>query len=792
MAMKIPKKLSYLSLMLLIWVAMGEEKEDEEVRPYIIHFDPAIMEAGKFYDTKEWHSSVLAQVIRNSDQPGSSRIIYSYKNAISGFSARLSRREISELQNLEGFMGVYPDRLHKLQTSYSYKFLGLSSPRGKLWRKAQFGLGAIIGVLDTGIWPESPSFSDHGMPPVPEKWKGDCQIGADFNQTHCNRKLIGARFYNSGHQANAVFGTRPEYESPRDSQGHGTHTASTAAGRSVFNAGLFGNADGTARGMVPGAHLAMYKVCWDGGCYSSDILAGMDAAIADGVDVISLSIGGFSVPFYEDSVAIGAFRAVSRGVFVTCAAGNSGPYEFSVSNEAPWIMTVGAGTMDRDFPAVVRLADGRTFYGESLFPGMKIRPRFVPLVYAATAGIERNKVGSGSSGNSSFCFAGSLDPEVVKGKFVVCDRGTSARAEKGEVVRQAGGVGMILADSEINGEETAADVHVLPATQVGYAEAGIIKKYISTSTDAFVAVQFRGTVYGRSRAPAVASFSSRGPSSVNPGVLKPDLIAPGVNILAAWPLNLAPSGLAADKRRVMFNVVSGTSMACPHASGIAALIKSVHPDWSPAAIKSALMTTADVVDNRGGPILDNARAQQPADFFATGAGHVNPERAADPGLVYDTGVHDYVRHLCTLGYTQAQVQAITNTNVRCSNLTENYRGLNYPSLSAVFNVSSAGQRWVKLKRTVTNVGVAKSRYSVRVTPPKGVRVIVKPAKLGFTRLNQKKSYSVKFVDTSRRESTLSSFYSFSQGSLTWIHTGSSHNSSVTYTVRSPLTIIWST
>eukprot|EP00253_Pinus_taeda_P011833 PITA_11833 len=753
----------------------------ESVQTYIVHLSDMETEGIQHSDRRERHSNLLGRV---TGDPAGSRILYSYESVINGFSARLSESEILALQSVDGFVAAYPDRILNLHTTYSYRFLQLDSLVGKLWPASGFGEGTIIGVLDTGVWPESPSFRDDGMPGVPERWRGGCQSGPrDFNASHCNKKLIGARFFNSGHQAGfseIVSGGQPEYESPRDSKGHGTHTASTAAGNTVIDANLLSNAKGIARGMAPSAHVAMYKVCWDGGCYSSDILAGMDAAISDGVDVISLSIGGFSVPFYEDSIAIGAFRATERGVFVACAAGNNGPFGYSVSNEAPWIMTVGAGTVDRNFPAKVRLGNGQVLYGESLYDAtLGARESLVPIVYAGDAGIQNN---------SKYCFPETLNPAAVAGKMVVCDLGSNARAEKGEVVRKAGGVGMILAGSQLSGEATAAEAHVLPATQVGYAEANIIKKYVNSSANPRAAIHYGGTVYRASRAPAVASFSSRGPSTMNPEILKPDVIAPGVNILAAWPLNLAPSGLPTDKRRVEFNVVSGTSMACPHVAGVAALLKSLHPKWSPAAIKSALMTTADIVDNRRSPIMDTVSSRA-ADIFATGAGHINPGRAADPGLIYDIDVQDYLGFLCTLQYTDSQIRVIANKKVKCSNF-RNYTGtLNYPSLTANFNLHEVGHgHHVTSKRWVTNVGTARSIYLARVIEPTGVTVKVQPTKLEFTELNQKLAYTVTFINNSKNETLMPPF---SSGSVTWVHQGNNHGS-IRYRVRSPIAVTWST
>lgn len=300
--------------------------------------------------------------------------------------------------------------------------------------------------------------------------------------------------------------------------------------------------------MAPKARLATYKVCWNAGCYDSDILAAFDAAVRDGVDVISLSVGGVVVPYYLDAIAIGAFGASDAGVFVSASAGNGGPGGLTVTNVAPWVTTVGAGTLDRDFPADVKLGNGKVIPGMSVYGGPGLAAgRLYPLIYAGN---------EGSDGySSSLCLEGSLDPNLVKNKIVLCDRGINSRPAKGEVVQKAGGIGMILANGVFDGEGLVADCHVIPATAVGAASGDEIRKYISSASKSnksppTATIDFKGTRLHVRPAPVVASFSARGPNPETPEILKPDIIAPGLNILAAWPDRVGPSGLPSDKREI--------------------------------------------------------------------------------------------------------------------------------------------------------------------------------------------------------------------------------------------------
>ncbi|CAN0921208.1 Subtilisin-like protease SBT5.6 [Linum grandiflorum] len=434
------------------------------------------------------------------------------------------------------------------------------------------------------------------MGAIPKSWKGICQTGPDFSSSHCNNKIIGARYYLKGFER--YYGKLNETEdsrSPRDMDGHGTHTASTILGRQVHNAYAVGGfARGTASGGAPLARLAVYKVCWaipnkeksnGNTCFEEDMLAAMDQAVADGVHVISISIGSDTpINHIDDGISIGAFHALKKNVVVVCAAGNSGPTPATLSNPAPWIITVGASSLDRAFHGPLLLGNGKTITGQTVTPG-KLE-KALPLIYAADAvrpNIPKNETNQ--------CLPNSLSPEKVKGKIVFCMRGIGMRVSKGIEVKRAGGAGFILGNAAANGDEVSVDAHVLPATAVVYKDALEIIDYINSTKNPTAKIGETKTVLRYKPAPFMAAFTSRGPNVIHPYVLKPDISAPGLNILAAWSQGSSPTKLSVDNRIVKYNIESGTSMACPHVAGLAALVRAIHPAWSTAAVRSAIITT---------------------------------------------------------------------------------------------------------------------------------------------------------------------------------------------------------
>ncbi|KAE9457166.1 hypothetical protein C3L33_10928, partial [Rhododendron williamsianum] len=730
-----------------------------ELDNYIVHMDLSAMPKA-FSSHHTWYLATISSILDNtraaataaasptSLSSSSSKFIYGYSNAIHGFTASLSSSEYEAIKQSPGYISSYRDMPVKIDTTHSAEFLGLKSESGTLLA-AQQGKDVIVGVVDTGIWPESESFDDDGMTEVPSRWKGECETGTQFNSSMCNKKLIGARFFNKGLHAkfpNLTF----SMNSTRDTDGHGTHTSSTAAGNYVEGVSYFGYASGTARGVAPRAHVAMYKALWDEGVYTSDIIAAIDQAMIDGVDVLSLSLGLDGVALYEDPIAIATFAAMEKGIFVSTSAGNEGPYIETLHNGTPWVLTVAAGTMDREFQGLITLGNNVSISGSSLFPGNS-NPSQFPLVF------------------TGFCNS-TEELKNVGHKIIVCQDKDNSLSEQVYYVQNSNVTAAIFVTNTTDLELSIQTT--FPAIFLNLELGEIVLDYVKNGDDPKAKIDFHRTRLGTKPAPKVASYSSRGPSPSCPFVLKPDLMAPGSLILASWPQNLQVVDLTTGPLFSQFNILSGTSMSCPHAAGVGALLKAARSEWSPAAIRSAMMTTSYSNDNDFNPIQDLGNNNKVATPLAIGSGHVDPNKALDPGLIYDADVTDYVNLLCGLNYTTKQIQTITRGNpYNCSNPTLD---INYPSFIAFFN-ANASETVREFSRTVTNVGEGMTNYTAKVTAMEGFKVKVVPEKLVFRERSEKQSYKVSIEGPKTMKEDTVAF-----GYLTWVEIEGDH------VVRSPI------
>ncbi len=424
------------------------------------------------------HDEVLRSV-------GGGRKLYDYRYAVNGFSAVLTPEQAAQLAQTPGVASVEPDAAAPLVTVTSPAFLGLDAPGG-LWEHVggagAAGEGVIIGMVDGGVWPEHPSFSDRtganqngvggklSYQQIPG-WHGKCAPGEEFNASNCNQKLIGAQYFVEGRLANLAM---PDYEflSPRDYGGHGTHTSSTAGG----NAGVqLPASSARMSGIAPRARIATYKVCFDNGaglgtCFNSDSVAAIDQAVIDGVDVINFSIGG-TTTFFTNVVEVAFFNAAEAGVFVAAAAGNSGPTASTVAHPSPWITTVAATTHPRSGTTTITLGNGATYSGASTAAATPA----LPMVLSAAVGLPNGDNPATPDNEVALCFLGTLDPAKVAGKMVVCDRGINARVDKSRAVAMAGGQAMVLAN--IVAGTLDPDFHSVPTIHVNPADGAAIKAY---------------------------------------------------------------------------------------------------------------------------------------------------------------------------------------------------------------------------------------------------------------------------------------------------------------------------
>ncbi|KAL6521937.1 hypothetical protein OROMI_031814 [Orobanche minor] len=700
-------------------------------------------------------------------------VLHTYRHGFLGFAAHLTEEEAKSLSTRPGIVSVFRDINFQLQTTRSWDFL----EQQRVGQKVEFddsnpttdesstdGSDTIIGFLDSGIWPESDSFDDTDMGPIPSRWKEYAwKDKISLPPIATGVKLIGARYYED-----------PAFEphsmvSPRDGTGHGTHVASTAAGRSVSGASYYGLARGTARGGSPNARIAMYRVCSPDeliGCLGSVILKAFDDAIVDGVDIVSISITIRSddLPaFSTDPIAIGAYHAVQNGITVVCSAGNNGPDPGTVRNVAPWIFTVAATTIDRKFMTGLVLG-GRGAENQKMIKGHGInfsnldRNPIYPLIDGVSA-----KLGSSNQTNeisARLCIPGALDGAKLKGSILVCIISTIINYNFEILKNQSGIIGMIVIDNNILVRQVPPIYGTYPIVTIDEDDGAQVLSYIKSNSP-MATILATVAVPNYEPAPVVAHFSSRGRTPGIAGILKPDIAAPGVMILAAWPAFITAETVK-GREPPLYAFLSGTSMACPHAAGIVATVKSHRHTWGPSIIRSAIMTTATNTNNLGSPIttLTGATAT-PHDI---GAGEISTSGPLQPGLVYETELSDYNMFLCDIGYEPAKIKLIARDiadNFTCPiNKSRDYvSNMNYPSIS----ISHLKENEVRsVTRVVTNVGDANSTYDVVIEAPTCVDVQVVPGKLQFSKDVHKLYFQANFkMKKASREDVF--------GSISWMN-----------------------
>ncbi|KAF3452733.1 hypothetical protein FNV43_RR03166 [Rhamnella rubrinervis] len=655
--------------------------------------------------------------------------LYSYRHLINGFAVHISPEQAEILRRTPGVKSVERDWKVRRLTTHTPQFLGLPTgvwPTGGGFDRA--GEDIVIGFVDSGIYPHHPSFATHNTEPygpVP-KYRGKCEIDPDTKRDFCNGKIIGAQHFAKAAIAAKAFNPKVDFASPLDGDGHGSHTAAIAAGNNGIPVRMHGHEFGKASGMAPRARIAVYKALYRlFGGFIADVVAAIDQAVYDGVDILSLSVGPNSPPATTKTTFLNPFdatllSAVKAGVFVAQAAGNGGPFQKTLVSYSPWIASVAAAVDDRRYKNHLTLGNGKILAGLGLSPSTRAN-RSYTMVFANDVLLDSSVM----KYSPSDCQRPEvLNKNLVEGNILLCGYsfnfvvGTASIKKVSETAKSLGAIGFVLAVENVSPgtkfDPVPVGVPGILITDVSKSMDLIDYYNVSTQRDwtgrvkSFKAIGSIGDglmpILHKS-APQVALFSARGPnikdfSFQDADLLKPDILAPGSLIWAAW----SPNGT--DEPNYVgegFAMISGTSMAAPHIAGIAALVKQKHPHWSPAAIKSALMTTSTTEDRAGRPIQAQQYSETeamklvPATPFDYGSGHVNPRAALDPGLIFDAGYEDYLGFLCTT--PGIDVHEIRNyTNSPCNTSLGHPWNLNSPSITVSHLVGTQ-----TITRTVTNV-----------------------------------------------------------------------------------------
>ncbi len=592
------------------------------------------------------HSAVMSDV-------GVDEAVHNYSYSFNGFAAQLTPEQLSALEEHPEVVQIWRDELLQPQTDNSYRYLRLNNEGGP-WDSGITGEDVVIGVIDSGIWPEHPSFADVETPEngdrgprvpydaPPASWNGTaCQFGnSGFNPLDapfdCNNKLVGAQYFANGFLAFSDL-IPSEYLSARDNDGHGSHVASTAGGNAKVEASIEGEKLGKVSGMAPRARIAAYKVCWNGsfppagflnGCFSSDSMAAIDQAVADGVDVINFSVGGSSTSFAgPDDIAF--LFAADAGVFVATSQGNTGPGEGTTGTPAgvPWLTSVGAGQDNQVFNLGIDVSSADAGVSGT----REAVEAAISTPIADTGDVVADLVPVDDGVSIEGC-----GPVVndLTGAVALIQRGSCAFSQKILNAQNAGAVGVVVFNNDgdpITMGGSSAGI-TIPAVMIGESDGDEIAASIAGGDSAVVTLSEAIQIAKKN---TIATFSSRGPNGGSPDIIKPDVTAPGVDILAAQ----TPTPNDGQLEGQLFQSIGGTSMSSPHVAGLGALLLQENPDWTPETVRSALMTSArqNMRKTFGGEF---------ADAFDVGAGLANIRGARNPGLVYQTNLIEYIQYLC--------------------------------------------------------------------------------------------------------------------------------------------------
>lgn len=600
-------------------------------------------------------------------------VIYTYDVAFHGLAVKLTPQEAAKLVNLAGVATIQRSQWRYAQTDLSPAFLGVTG----VWNGTTTGglpgtkgEGVIVGVIDSGIWPEHPSFADDGSYPAPPAtWQGECQQPADESPGYtCTNKLIGIQYFLEGYSAG--IGYDGLFYSGRDDDGHGTHTASTAAGNENVAAAIDGINRGRVSGMAPRAYVAAYKGLGPNGGTTADLTAAIDKAVADGVDVINYSVGSdFAADPWVDADAQAYLAALEAGVFVATSAGNAGPGVSTIGSpaNAPWVTSVGASYYNRLYLSEITVnASGGaslSLYGATATPGV------TDFHLVDATGIEDS-----NGDTSGDCAAPFLPGTFQATDVVLCRSGGVATWVIGNFVNAGGASAVIIYNNETS-YDLNSYLYSLPAVRVLKEVGAQLQQFLAAHASEEITVSFtQGTPVlapdPRIPVDTVVGFSSRGPAindanSQLINVIKPDVTAPGIHVLAgASPDHLSDGNGELDRyggQGQLFQVIQGTSMSSPHVAGVGALLKALYPDWTPSQIRSALMTTA--LD--AGQKARNPAGDQAADPFDLGAGRIDMRRAPLAGFTLDESAAAFQAANPNTGGDPATLNLASLTDAHC-------------------------------------------------------------------------------------------------------------------------------